>query len=112
MEGQKFVNFFYKKDRAKVREAHEKAGIKFVEVFVNTPLEVCEQRDIKGLYKKARLGEIKGNSFYVYIRSSKWGSLKTLIIFVFKVTATKWYEFKFKFLLIKMFYRLLLLEFF
>ena len=31
----------------------------FYEVFVNTPLEVCEQRDTKGLYKKARAGEIK-----------------------------------------------------
>jgi adenylylsulfate kinase len=30
-----------------------------VEVFVNTPLEVCEQRDVKGLYKKARTGELK-----------------------------------------------------
>ena len=30
----------------------------FVEVFVSTPLEVCEQRDVKGLYKKARAGEI------------------------------------------------------
>lgn len=28
----------------------------FVEVYVNTPLEVCEQRDVKGLYKKARAG--------------------------------------------------------
>ncbi|MDX9953314.1 MAG: bifunctional sulfate adenylyltransferase/adenylylsulfate kinase, partial [Anaerolineae bacterium] len=33
---------------------------KFVEVFVNTPLEVCEERDAKGLYAKARRGEIKG----------------------------------------------------
>lgn len=32
----------------------------FVEVFVNTPLEECEKRDVKGLYKKARAGEIKG----------------------------------------------------
>ena len=32
----------------------------FVEVFVDTPLEVCEQRDIKGLYARARRGEIKG----------------------------------------------------
>lgn len=32
----------------------------FFEVFVNTPLEVCEQRDVKGLYKKARAGIIKG----------------------------------------------------
>ncbi|OYD97458.1 adenylyl-sulfate kinase [Nostoc sp. 'Peltigera membranacea cyanobiont' 210A] len=30
----------------------------FIEVYVNAPLEVCEQRDVKGLYKKARLGEI------------------------------------------------------
>lgn len=33
---------------------------RYIEVFVNTPLEVCEQRDIKGLYAKARRGEIKG----------------------------------------------------
>lgn len=32
----------------------------FVEVFVNTPLEVCEARDVKGLYAKARRGELKG----------------------------------------------------
>lgn len=32
----------------------------FVEVFVDTPIEICEQRDPKGLYKKARAGEIKG----------------------------------------------------
>lgn len=31
----------------------------YIEVFVNTPLEICEERDIKGLYKKARNGEIK-----------------------------------------------------
>jgi adenylylsulfate kinase len=31
----------------------------FIEVYVNAPLEVCEQRDVKGLYKKARAGEIK-----------------------------------------------------
>lgn len=34
-------------------------GDDFIEVFVNTPLEVCEQRDTKGLYKKARAGEIE-----------------------------------------------------
>ena len=33
---------------------------RFIEVFVDTPLEVCEQRDVKGLYAKARRGEIKG----------------------------------------------------
>lgn len=32
----------------------------FLEIFVNTPLELCEKRDVKGLYKKARAGEIKG----------------------------------------------------
>jgi len=32
----------------------------FLEIFINTPLEVCEKRDVKGLYKKARAGEIKG----------------------------------------------------
>ena len=32
----------------------------FVEVYINTPLEECEKRDVKGLYKKARAGEIKG----------------------------------------------------
>lgn len=31
----------------------------FVEIYIDTPLEVCEQRDVKGLYKKARAGEIK-----------------------------------------------------
>lgn len=32
----------------------------FIEIYINTPLEVCEARDVKGLYKKARKGEIKG----------------------------------------------------
>ncbi|MEL6926282.1 MAG: adenylyl-sulfate kinase [Bacteroidota bacterium] len=32
----------------------------FVEIYINAPLEVCERRDVKGLYKKARSGEIKG----------------------------------------------------
>ncbi|MBE9229863.1 adenylyl-sulfate kinase [Phormidium sp. LEGE 05292] len=40
------------------REVKAKIG-DFVEVFVNAPLEVCEKRDVKGLYKKARAGEIK-----------------------------------------------------
>jgi adenylylsulfate kinase len=31
----------------------------YIEVFVNTPLEICEQRDVKGLYKRARAGEVK-----------------------------------------------------
>ena len=50
----------YRADRTGARELHEKAGLGFVEVFVDAPLQVAEQRDPKGLYKKARAGEIKG----------------------------------------------------
>lgn len=50
----------FKKDRERARELHEAAGLKFVECFVDTPIEICEERDVKGLYKKARAGEIKG----------------------------------------------------
>ncbi|KAA0213745.1 MAG: adenylyl-sulfate kinase [Leptolyngbya sp. PLA3] len=50
----------YVKDRDAARKVHEDAGLKFIEVFVDTPIEVCEQRDPKGLYKKARAGQIKG----------------------------------------------------
>lgn len=50
----------YRADRARARAAHEAAGVPFVEVFVDTPIEVCEQRDPKGLYAKARAGEITG----------------------------------------------------
>ncbi len=46
----------YRLDREVVRSLHPPKG--FVEVFVDTPLEVCEERDVKGLYKKARAGEI------------------------------------------------------
>ncbi|CAH6892039.1 adenylyl-sulfate kinase [Vibrio chagasii] len=44
-------------DRKQVRDLMQDG--EFLEVFVDTPLEVCEQRDPKGLYKKARAGEIK-----------------------------------------------------
>jgi adenylylsulfate kinase len=44
--------------RAIREEVRQKIG-DFVEVFVNAPLNVCEERDVKGLYKKARTGEIK-----------------------------------------------------
>ncbi|MBX9654937.1 adenylyl-sulfate kinase [bacterium] len=50
----------YRKDRDAARKVHEDAGLPFIECHVNTPIEVCEQRDPKGLYKKARAGEIKG----------------------------------------------------
>jgi adenylylsulfate kinase len=42
------------------RELHDKAQLGFIEVFVDAPLEVVESRDPKGLYRKARAGEIKG----------------------------------------------------
>ena len=48
----------YRADRDRVR-AKAKDG-DFIEIFVDTPLEICEQRDPKGMYKKARAGEIKG----------------------------------------------------
>ncbi|KAF6032325.1 PAPSS2 [Bugula neritina] len=50
----------YKKDRDMARDLHNQWGLPFFEIFVDTPLEVCEQRDVKGLYKKARAGQIKG----------------------------------------------------
>ncbi len=50
----------YRADRDAVRRAHEDAGIPFGEVHVATPLEECERRDPKGLYERARAGEITG----------------------------------------------------
>ncbi|XP_046914783.2 3'-phosphoadenosine 5'-phosphosulfate synthase [Dermatophagoides farinae] len=50
----------FSKDREKARQIHEKDSLAFIECFVDTPLEVCERRDIKGLYKKARAGQIQG----------------------------------------------------
>ena len=47
----------YKKDRENI--ARIVGNDNFVEIFVNTSLEECERRDVKGLYKKARAGEIK-----------------------------------------------------
>lgn len=47
----------FKKDRELARSLVQKD--EFIEVFVDTPLEVCEKRDPKGLYKKARSGELK-----------------------------------------------------
>jgi adenylylsulfate kinase len=49
----------YRKDREGVRALHQKDGMPFIEVFVNTPIATCETRDPKGLYKKARAGELK-----------------------------------------------------
>jgi adenylylsulfate kinase len=50
----------YRFDRDTVRKLHEAAGLDFIEVYVDCSLAVAERRDPKGLYKKARAGEIKG----------------------------------------------------
>src|SRR4051812_47943134 len=50
----------YDADRRLAREIHAERGLAFVEVFVDTPLELCEQRDPKGLYARARRGELTG----------------------------------------------------
>ncbi len=50
----------YRMDRDAVRRRHETMGVAFIEVFVDAPLEVCEMRDPKGLYARARAGEITG----------------------------------------------------
>ncbi len=48
----------YRADRDRARQIHEKAGLAFIEVFVEASVELCEQRDPRGLYAKARAGEI------------------------------------------------------
>ena len=48
----------YRRGRDHARAVHAAAGLDFVEVFVDTPIELCEQRDPKGLYRKARAGEL------------------------------------------------------
>jgi bifunctional enzyme CysN/CysC len=50
----------YRADRARARSVALQAGAEFVEIFVDAPLAVCEERDPKGLYQKARAGQLKG----------------------------------------------------
>ena len=50
----------YRLDRVRAREIVASSGVEFVEVYVSASLEVCEKRDPKSLYRKARAGEIKG----------------------------------------------------
>jgi adenylylsulfate kinase len=56
----------YKADRDMIRDILDEK--EFIEIFVKCPLEICEQRDVKGLYKKARNGEVRNftgiNSIY------------------------------------------------
>lgn len=46
--------------RREVRKRHERDGLPFFEVFVNTPSELCAERDPKGLYARAAAGELRG----------------------------------------------------
>jgi adenylylsulfate kinase len=50
----------YIKDRDGVRQIHDEAGLPFLEIYVDVSVKECEKRDPKGLYAKARKGEIKG----------------------------------------------------
>ena len=50
----------YRADRDNVRKLHEAAKLPFIECYIDCPLDVAEQRDPKGLYKKARAGQLKG----------------------------------------------------
>jgi len=49
----------FNQDRQQVRQIHEKSELPFIEIFLDTPLSTCEERDPKNLYAKARRGEIK-----------------------------------------------------
>ena len=73
----------FARDRQQARVLHESASLSFFELFVDSPIEVCEQRDVKGLYRKARAGIIKGftgiDSVYekpdhpdLVLKSSEW----------------------------------------
>jgi len=50
----------YREGRERARRLHEEAGLAFLEVYVDAPLATCEARDPKGLYAKARAGELSG----------------------------------------------------
>ncbi|MCK9192254.1 MAG: adenylyl-sulfate kinase [Nevskia sp.] len=49
----------YRADRDSVRALHQEGGLDFIEIYVDCPLDEAERRDPKGLYKKARAGQIK-----------------------------------------------------
>ena len=50
----------FREDRDAARALHDAAGLPFVEVFVDTPVEECARRDPKGLYARARAGRLTG----------------------------------------------------
>lgn len=46
--------------RARARDLHDEVGLRFIEVYLDTPVEICQERDPKGLYASARRGELSG----------------------------------------------------
>ena len=48
----------YASDRRRAREVHQAAGLRFHEIWIDTPLQVCEERDPKGIYARVRAGQI------------------------------------------------------
>ncbi|MDR3406561.1 MAG: adenylyl-sulfate kinase [Chthoniobacter sp.] len=48
----------FRRDREKARQIADAGGLRFIEVFLDCPISICEQRDTKGLYRKARAGEL------------------------------------------------------
>jgi bifunctional enzyme CysN/CysC len=47
-------------DRRRARELHHEADLRFIEVFLDTPVDLCQERDPKGLYAQARSGQLRG----------------------------------------------------
>lgn len=75
--------FAYFQDRLNARKIHEAAGLPFFEVFVDAPLDVCEQRDVKGLYKRARAGEIRGQIHANTVASVCISTCMSFFVYVF-----------------------------
>jgi adenylyl-sulfate kinase len=62
--------FPYRSDRESTRIIAPQG--KFIEVYLNTPLEICEQRDPKGLYAKVRVGEIKEFTVFLHLMNLRF----------------------------------------
>lgn len=61
-----------------MREIHEKAQLPFIEVYVKASIDLCEKRDVKGLYKKARSGLIKDFTGVNSVYEEPWNPEITL----------------------------------
>jgi len=90
----------YRSDRATARELHVSRSIPFVEIYVHVPLSVAESRDPKGLYAKARKGEIKDftgvsapyeepENAEVVIKSGETG-VEEAVVQIVRVLEEKW----------------------